>query len=192
MANSASQLLRSILIMLMFFIQLTIHDRSVSDITDLGREFIPVDSSLPPLVTFTAKKMLYCTLECNKRIDCRTFDYDRNSQQCRLWDADMSTGSVVASPSKPQSSVGTIRFSPSLYINSHNQSCDNCAQSRFEICDTNSSTCQCPPKTFWDGSMCLAQLLQNQLCSQADACRSDLNLTCQPNCNFTYRCLTRK
>jgi hypothetical protein len=40
--------------------------------------------------------------------------------------------------------------------------------------------------------MCLAQLLQNQTCSKVDACRSDLNLTCQPSCDFTYRCSARK
>ncbi|CAF2858735.1 unnamed protein product [Rotaria sp. Silwood2] len=38
--------------------------------------------------------------------------------------------------------------------------------------------------------MCLAQLLRSQVCSMVDACRSDLNLTCEPSCDFTYRCST--
>ncbi len=176
----------------LFFIQLSMQDKSVSDMSVMGWEFVSVDSSLPPLFTCTAKTRLYCSLECNKRIDCRTFDYDGDSRQCRLWDGDITTGSIVASPAKPQSSVGTIQILPSLYVNIHNQSCDKCAQSRYETCDTNSSTCQCPSKTFWNGSICLPQLLRNQICSRMDDCRLDLNLTCQPSCDLTYQCSTRK
>jgi hypothetical protein len=192
MSTFNQQLLRLLVLGLLFSIQPSTEDRSVSDISGLGEEFVPVDNSLPPLLTCTAKKLLYCHLECNKRADCRTFDYDADSRQCRLWDADMTTGSTVASPSKPQSSVGTIQLSPSLYVNIHNQSCDKCFQSRYETCDTNSSTCQCPLKSYWNGLMCSAQLFLNQTCSQGDMCRSDLNLTCQPSCDFTYQCSDRK
>lgn len=177
---------------LLLFIKLSREDRSVSSISEQGREFIPIDSSFPPLLIFTSRKLLYCYLECNKRMDCRTFDFDYNSRQCRLWDVDITTGSIVDSPLKPQSIVGSIQFSSSIYINIHNKSCDLCVQSRYEICDVNSNTCQCPSKTFWNGLICSAQLLSNQICTQIDACRSDLNLTCQPTCDFTYRCLTRK
>jgi hypothetical protein len=180
MSTFNQQLLRLLVLGLLFSIQPSTEDRSVSDISGLGEEFVPVDNSLPPLLPCTAKKLLYCHLECNKRADCRTFDYD------------MTTGSIVASPSKPQSSVGTIQLSPSIYVNINNQSCDKCFQSRYETCDTNSSTCQCPLKSYWNGSMCLAQLFLNQTCSQDDMCRSDLNLTCQPSCDFTYRCSDRK
>lgn len=178
---------------LFFFIHSTIQDKSVTDISSLGYEFIPADTSYPPLLTLTIKKLLYCHAECNKHMNCRTFDYDASTKQCRLWDVDsITTGSIVLSSSKPQSSVGSIRLLPSIYANMHNQSCDRCDLSRYEICDTNTSRCQCPPKTFWNGSICLAQLLYNQTCSSDDVCRSDLNLTCQPNCDFTYRCLQRK
>ncbi|CAF3990257.1 unnamed protein product, partial [Adineta steineri] len=101
---------------------------------------------------------------------------------------DTTTGSIVASPSKPRSSVGTIQLSPKNYVNIHNQSCSHCDQSRYEICNVNSSTCQCPPFTYWNNGMCMTQLFQGQLCSHADACRTDLNLSCQPTCNFTYQC----
>ncbi len=177
---------------LLFFIQPSIQDQSISDISSPGHEFVPIDSSHPPLLTFMAKKLLYCYLQCNQLAECRTFDFDSSSQQCRLWDGDLTTGSIAASPSKPQSVVGTIRLSSSNYVNINNQTCDACAQSRYETCDTNSNTCQCPSNTFWNGSMCLPQLFLNQTCSQADACRSDLNLTCQPSCDFTYRCSARK
>jgi hypothetical protein len=192
MVRSVRQLILLLVAGFLFLIQPSMQDQSVSDISNPGHEFVPIDSSHPPLLIFTAKKLLYCYLQCNQRIDCRTFDFDSSSQQCRLWDGDLTTGSIVASPSKPQSVVGTIQLSSSNYVNINNQSCNACAQSRYETCDTNSTTCQCPSNTFWNGSMCLAQLFQNQTCSQADACRSDLNLTCQPSCDFTYRCSARK
>ncbi|CAF0783037.1 unnamed protein product [Adineta steineri] len=131
---------------------------------------------------------MYCSAECNKRITCRTFDFDADSLQCRLWEMDNTTGSIVASPSKPRSSVGSVQFSPSNYVNSHNQSCSHCDQSRYEICNVNSSTCQCPPFTYWNNGMCMTQLFQGQLCSNTYGCRTDLNLSCQPSCDFTYRC----
>jgi hypothetical protein len=192
MTRSVRQLLLYLVAGLLFFIQPSTPDRSVSNIGGPGWEFAPLDSSLPPLLTFTAKKLLYCSLQCNQRTDCRTFDFDGSSRQCRLWDCDTTTGSIVASPSKPQSVVGTIQLSSSLYANMYNQSCAACVQSRYLTCNVNSSTCQCPPKSFWNGLICSAQLLPNQTCSQVDVCRSDLNLTCQPSCDFTYRCSTSK
>ncbi|UJR12669.1 hypothetical protein I4U23_016843 [Adineta vaga] len=188
MTRFFQQLLLFFLAVLIFLIQLSTEDKSVFNISSLGRQFVPFDNSLPPLLTFTAKRMLYCSLECNKRIDCRTYDFDSDSKQCRLWDVDTTTGFVVASPSKPRSVVGTIRLSFNTYVHSHNQSCNKCFDSRYELCDTNSNTCQCPLKTFWNGSMCLVQLLRNQICSGMNVCRSDLNLSCQPSCDFTYRC----
>ncbi|CAF0947933.1 unnamed protein product [Adineta steineri] len=146
------------------------------------------DTSRPPLFTYTTKRSLYCSAECHKRITCRTFDFDADSLQCRLWEMDNTTGSIVASPSKPRSSVGSVQISPNNYVNIHNQSCSHCDQSRYEICNVNTSTCQCPPFTYWNNGMCMTQLFQGQLCSHADACRTDLNLSCQPSCDFTYRC----
>lgn len=177
---------------LIFFSQIIAQYQSVSGISSQGWQFVPADGSLSPILTYTAKSRLYCNSECNKRSDCRTFDYDGTTRQCRLWDADTSTGSIVATPSKPQSFVGSIKFAPSLYTDIYNQSCDKCILSRYLTCNKNSNTCQCPSKTYWDGSMCLAQRLRNQTCTNIDACRSDLNLTCEPSCDFTYRCLASK
>ncbi|CAF0992662.1 unnamed protein product, partial [Adineta steineri] len=167
---------------------LTTQDESNIKISALGYQFIPIDTSRPPLFTCTTKNVLYCSAECNKRITCRTFDFDADSLQCRLWEMDTTTGSIVASPSKPRSSVGSVQLSPNNYVNSHNQSCSHCDQSRYEICNVNSSTCQCPPFTYWNNGMCMTQLFQGQVCSNTYACRTDLNLSCQPSCDFTYRC----
>ncbi|CAF1155264.1 unnamed protein product [Adineta steineri] len=167
---------------------LTLQDQSTIKTSALGYQFIPIDTSRPPLFTCTTKNLLYCADECNKRVTCRTFDFDADSLQCRLWEMDTTTGSIVASPSKPRSSVGSIQLSSSNYVNIHNRSCSHCDQSRYEICNVNSSTCQCPPFTYWNNGMCMTQLFQGQLCANAYACRTDLNLSCQPSCDFTYRC----
>jgi hypothetical protein len=189
MMKSVRQLQQLFLVAVcVFTIKTSRQDNSVSDLTTMGWEFVSYDTSYPSLFTFTTTKKLYCSLECNKRIDCRTFDFDANSRQCRLWDVDQTKGSIVVSSTKPRSSVGTIRLSASIYANSHNQSCDKCVQSRYEICNTSSNTCQCPSKTYWNGSMCLVQLLSNQIYSQVNICRSDLYLTCQPSCDLIYRC----
>ncbi|UJR24181.1 hypothetical protein I4U23_027147 [Adineta vaga] len=136
---------------LLFFIHSSIQDKLIFDIIDSGREFI-----------------LYY---------CRIFDFNPDSKHCCLWDVDTTTttGSIIFSSSKPRSIVGSLRSSLNIYINIHNQSCDKCLQSRYKICDTMSQTCQCPLKTFWNGSVCSTQLLRNQICS--------------PTCDFTYRCL---
>ena len=34
--------------------------------------------------------------------------------------------------------------------------------------------------------MCVNRLLQNETCSQLDACREDLNLTCGTNCYGSF------
>ncbi|CAF4216742.1 unnamed protein product, partial [Adineta steineri] len=88
----------------LFFMQ----DQSKTKISALGYQFIPIDTSRPPLFTCTTKRSLHCSAECHKRITCRTFDFDADSLQCRLWEMDNTTGSIVASPSKPRSSVGSV------------------------------------------------------------------------------------
>ncbi|CAF1350038.1 unnamed protein product [Adineta ricciae] len=170
------------------YIQFTKEDQSLSQITQSGWEFLPFDNSIPPLLTTTiTTKLIYCSSLCNQRSDCRTYDFDYNTTQCRLWDADITTGSILIS-SKSQSVVGSIRFSSNIYRNIYNQSCDKCIQSRYSICDQTTNTCQCPLKTYWNGSICTAQLFQNQICSTVKACRTDLNLTCEPQCDRTFRC----
>lgn len=122
-----------------------------------------------------------CAFTCSQLSHCRTFDYDPSSKQCRLFEADSTTGAISPSPS-PTSIVGFIQIIPDLYSPTHNQPCTACAQSRYEVCSSNTSTCQCPPRTYWNGQICRLQLFENDACTQADACRSDMNLTCSPDC----------
>ena len=166
---------------------------SVFDISSFGYEFVPADSFYPPISIFSSKKLLYCSIVCNQRQDCRTFDYNEETKECRVWDVDlMTSGSIVLSFSKNRSSVGSVRFLENIYSKIYNESCDRCIQNRYIICNSNTSRCQCPPKTYWNGSICLSQLLYNQICSSNEVCRSDLNLSCEPSCDMNYRCIHRK
>lgn len=122
-----------------------------------------------------------CASACSRLTHCRTFDYDSSSLQCRLFEADSITGAILPSAS-PTSVVGSVEITPDLYSAMHDQPCAACAGSRDEVCSTNTNTCQCPPRTYWNGQICRLQLFENDTCTQADACRSDLNLTCASNC----------
>ncbi|CAF3648229.1 unnamed protein product [Rotaria sp. Silwood1] len=82
--------------------------------------------------------------------------------------------------SRPLSIIGSIQHSPEIYSSLHNQSCSACQYSRYEQC---SNVCQCPLNTYWNQGICMNQLFENQTCTQANACRKDLNLTCAQNCN---------
>jgi hypothetical protein len=154
--------------------------QSYMTLSPFGMEF-QLWKGVQQLSRTTASTNLRCAALCNQLITCRTFDYDTVSRQCRLFEADMTTGSIIVS-SSPSSVVGNVVVDASTFANTHDQSCSLCQQSRYEICSVNTSSCQCPPHTYWNGLVCALQLLNNQSCSQGDACRSDLNLTCSANC----------
>jgi hypothetical protein len=154
-----------------------------------GTEFQPKMNAqeLSNIATVTVGQ---CSSWCNQLAACRTFDYDSVSRRCRLFEGDTMTGSVVASTSAA-SVVGTVLISASLYTDSHAQSCLKCQQTRYEMCSTNTSSCQCPAHTYWNGFICALQLFSNDICTHIDACRSDLNLTCSFDCYGEYQlCLT--
>ena len=154
--------------------------QSTVTLSALGTEYQPRDQ-LDLLQTSTVLSKLSCLSACNEQPLCRTLDFDSVSGRCRLFSGDLNTGSIISSSSST-SLTGSVRLTPSLFAPTHNQPCQTCTFSRYEVCSTNTSTCQCPPRSFWDGSMCMAQRYRNQSCSQIDACRSDLNLTCSTDC----------
>ena len=153
--------------------------QSYISFSSMGVEFMPVEN-IQLLLSINTPTKLRCSSRCNQMLACRTFDFDFTSKRCRLFEADVTTGSMISS-SSATSIVGTVRISSSLY-SSLNQSCAACPLSRYEICSMNTSTCQCPPNTYWKGNRCALQSFENDTCSQIDACRSDLNLTCSSNC----------
>ena len=162
--------------------------RSTLMISSMGIEF-QSRNNIQLLSTKTITTATRCSASCNQLSSCRTFDYDSVSKRCRLFEGDSTTGSIIAS-SSPTSLVGTVRISSTLYSPTHDQPCEACEESRYEVCSTNTNTCQCPSHTYWDGSVCALQLFDNATCAQGDSCRSDLNLTCGTECygQFT-RCV---
>jgi hypothetical protein len=95
-----------------------------------------------------------CASQCNQQQLCRYFDYDTSTGGCRIF----LDGTVVAS-TVPTSQVGTVLYMPDLY-SSHGQPCtwNNCQINRYLICDS-TNTCQCPTSLFWNGAMCVGELL---------------------------------
>ena len=149
-------------------------------ISSPGFEFQP-RNPVQLLQQTTFRNRLMCTASCNQQPACRAIDYDSSSLRCRLFEGDLTTGSIVVSASAT-SVVGTMVVSSSLFTQTHAQPCEACADSRYEVCDSNMSTCQCRANTFWNNATCAMQLFENDTCSQVDSCRSDLNLTCTADC----------
>lgn len=148
--------------------------------TSTGFEYQP-NNIIQLITTTTVSTKIRCSAVCNQLSTCFTLDYDTLSQRCRLFAGDLTSGSIIVSSSS-SSLVGMIRISSSLYSSIYNQSCQSCQQNRYQVCSTNTSTCQCPDRTYWSGSVCTLQLLQNEPCSHLSMCRSDLNLTCGSDC----------
>jgi hypothetical protein len=164
---------------------LPIHSMYQSKIrfTTTGLEYQPI-SDVQLISITTAQTKTRCSAACNQLSSCRVLDYDTVSKRCRLFEGDSTTGSIISSSSST-SLVGTVHISPTLY-SSIDQSCQSCQEDRYEICSSNTSTCQCPDHTYWNGLVCALQLFENETCGQLDSCRSDLNLTCLPNCYGSF------
>jgi len=145
-------------------------------VTSIGFEYQP-QNSIQLIATKTIQRKILCSVACNQLTSCRTFDYDLVSQRCRLFEGDSTTGSIISSSSST-SVVGTVYISSNLYSSVHNQPCQICQQDRYEVCSINTSSCQCPSNTYWNGFVCALQLFLNDSCGPLDICRSDLNLTC--------------
>ncbi|CAF4351192.1 unnamed protein product, partial [Adineta steineri] len=111
---------------------------------------------------------MLCAFACNQQPSCHALDYDSASKRCRLFEGDLTTGSIVSSTSAT-SIVGIVELFPSLFVKTHNQSCETCQDSRYEICSTTTNTCQCRSNSYWDGSICALQLFTNDTCSQIDS-----------------------
>ncbi|CAF4168916.1 unnamed protein product [Rotaria magnacalcarata] len=154
-----------------------------------GHEFQP-QYGVQLILNKTARSRLLCSAACSQNLSCRIFDYDSSSHRCRLFEADLTNGAIIATASQT-SIVGSMILSASLYASMYNQSCSACQGNRYQTCSSTTNMCQCPGNSYWNGSMCPLQLFENVACSQIDACRSDLNLSCIINSygEFT-QCLT--
>ncbi|CAF0839563.1 unnamed protein product [Adineta steineri] len=148
-----------------------------------GLEFSPFDERILLFETNT-DSLIRCAIQCDMAARCRTFNFDRQTKDCYLYEGDIdSTGLVVVSLS-PQSVCGWIKLDMSDFAN-YDSPCSTCEDSRYLTCIN--ATCQCQPHTFFNGSMCLSQKLNGTGCTSDNQCRNDLNLTCLANmqCGFS-------
>jgi hypothetical protein len=146
----------------------------------MGLKYQP-NNNIQLISTNSIQTKLLCSVACNQLSSCRIFDYDTVSKRCRLFEGDLTTGSIISS-SSTASVVGTVQISSNLYSSVYNQSCQFCQQNRYETCSINASTCQCSGHTYWNGLVCALQLFENETCGQLNSCRSDLNLSCLSDC----------
>ena len=169
---------------LLLLVAMTLHIngayQSTIQLSSMGLEYQP-NNNIRFIATNIAQTQIRCSAACNQLPTCRIFDYDTLSKRCRLFEGDTTTGSIIPS-SSPTSLVGTVYISSTIYSSIYNQSCQSCQQNRYQVCSTNTTTCQCPDHFYWNGSVCALQLLQDESCLQSDMCRSDLNLTCASYC----------
>lgn len=173
-------------IYLFFFVATSIDGlyQSTISISSTGFEYQPSDDvQLILSVTISTQKL--CVQQCHFISSCRLFDYDSVSQRCRLFEGDLTTGSIVSSSSS-SSIVGIENITSDLYSSIHNQSCSSCIHDRYQICSVDTNSCQCPPHTYWNGLICALKLFENQTCSGNDVCRDDLNLSCTMSCYGDY------
>lgn len=122
-----------------------------------------------------------CAMHCNRNRQCRTFDYDRSSLVCRLFEGEITTGLVLNVSIPFSSRVGSIQSDTILAVAQYapfNQPCNQCSIGVNRYLECKDNTCQCPQNTYWNGQLCLNQLYNGSQCNTTVACRSDLNFTC--------------
>ncbi|CAF5224406.1 unnamed protein product, partial [Rotaria magnacalcarata] len=86
-----------------------------------GHEFQP-QYGVQLIFNETAESVLLCAAICTQNPSCRIFDYDSSSHRCRLFEADLTNGAIIAVGSQ-MSIVGSVILSASLYASMYNQSC---------------------------------------------------------------------
>ncbi|CAF1129867.1 unnamed protein product, partial [Didymodactylos carnosus] len=92
------------------------------------------------------KTLMRCAALCNRNSSCRTFDYNSYSMQCRLFQGELSSGTLNSS-TLLKSRIGAINYRPQLY-SLFNHTCVEGQMNRYLLCV--SGTEQCPSYTFWN------------------------------------------
>ena len=128
-------------------------------LTASGTEFQP-NHPMEWLVTVPSlPSALHRAQQCNQNRPCRTFDYDRVSGVCRLFEGEFSTGTIMTNGTSSPSRIGYMVYTADLFA-SYNQTCDQCSEASNRYLQCLNNVCQCLPNTYWDGQMCLNQLFQ--------------------------------
>jgi len=162
-----------------FLICLIVRDNAlksnVYDLSEIGHRFQPANA-IELLETLTGiRNVMHCGIRCHHSIRCRTFQYDSSINECRLFEGSINTGQLQSNFSS--SIVGWIPIKRSMFT-LYNATIDQCRQSRLLNSSTSSGLCECPINTFWNGSMCLNQIYEQQTCMNNNWCRTDLFYIC--------------
>ncbi|CAF1100912.1 unnamed protein product [Adineta steineri] len=164
---------------LLIFIQLILTTYAFApdyfSITKPGNQFQPANIIELLAINPNIRTLIRCAILCDRNIQCRTFDYDSISKQCRLFEGSIDTGILLSVSSA--SVVGSIKIDESLY-DLYNASSDACVNNRFLVSDTLNNWCHCPIHTYWNGSICVNQRYDGEVCASDNWCRTDLNITC--------------
>ena len=148
--------------------------QSSMNLSSPGFLFSPVDPFALSLVNLTRRSLMACAQSCHSNGQCRIFDYDPPSADCRLFQGDLLTMDSLV-PSSSSSRVGSLKLDASLFL-TRGQPCSACRDNRYLQCSNN--TCQCPWQTYFDGSICRSEKLLDEACLNTTECRSDLNYVC--------------
>ena len=147
-----------------------------------GASFVPADP-IELLANVVSPSFFDCATTCNTDPQCRTFVFDSLSDQCLLYEGEVSTGIVLFGNSST-SRMGSIQYFPELYT-CYNKTSDQCRFDRYVTSEASSGAGVCPKNTYWSGAMCLNQLYFGSFCNVSDSCRADMNLICGNGTNMS-------
>lgn len=168
-----------------FTTELQVHclfqQQSTIVLSSQGLEYSPNDQTTLLLFTIESRLLSFCAHKCLLITNCRIFNYDFQSRQCRLYGTDDDYSRSIINSSSTQSVVGSIQTTMEEF-NNYGRSCSFCLYSLQLKCIN--STCQCQSHSYYDGSICRTQRLNGGECNDTIQCRNDLNLICLPN----FRC----
>ncbi len=148
---------------------------SLFTLSNMGMQFSFINP-VQLLDTITSSSLIQCAFACIMfPSNCRTFQFDSSTFQCRLVEGDLTTGQIIPSPSSPNSIVSTMNLIPEMFVD-YGQPCSQCDDNRLFTCINN--TCQCSGHSYFDGFICKLQQFTGAECNSTNECRIDVNLTC--------------
>lgn len=80
--------------------------QSSTNLSNIGFRFVPVNYQALILTESTSKSLFTCAQTCHSTSRCRIFDYDDQSQWCRLFEGDIATMGSICNSSSSQMRVG--------------------------------------------------------------------------------------
>jgi hypothetical protein len=140
-----------------------------------GNLFEPINSVELLSSSSNINRIASYAMLCYRNSQCRTFDFDSISHQCRLFEGSVDTGTLLSSLST--NVVGWLNMNPSLF-NLYGASSDQCVNNCLLYSNISSGLCECQIHTFWNGSMCVNQKFSGDACVDNSWCRTDLGINC--------------